>query len=250
MKRLFNAAARRDPGIVQKRIEWETSDPPRALLEYAAAGDLGKVQCLLAAGVDPNAEVMVDMSVDTVMDTPLLAAAGGGHVAVAAALLQAGAQVDKHDDDDYTPLIRAAVENKPEMLVFLHTQGAQINARENIFGHTALQKAARLGRSDAVKVLVGLGADQSLQDSSGKTAEQMICDQYGGNAQQKKDLSASIQKIFEEDRTRKHAQEAARRAAAEKYARDLANAAVLEKDLTVPRSPQDIRRRAPKGGLP
>ncbi len=250
LKRLFNAVARRDPKIMRQRIEWETSDPPRALLEYAAAGDLGKVQSLLKAGVDPNAEVMVDVTVDTVMDTPLLTAAGAGHIAVAAALLRAGAQVDKHDDDDYTPLIRAAVEDKPEMVKFLHEQGAQIDARENIFDHTALQKASRLGRTDTVKMLIALGADQSLRDRSGLTAEQMICDQYGGDTERKKELSATIQKIFDEDRARKNEIEAARRAAAEKYARDLANAAVLENDLTVQRAPQEIRRRTPRGNQP
>lgn len=246
LKRLFKAAARHDPKIVQQRIAWETTDPPRALLEYAAAGDLGKVQSLLKAGVDPNAEVMVDVTVDTVMDTPLLAAAGGGHIAVADALLQAGAQIDKRDDDDYTPLIRAAVEGWPRMVAFLHSKGAQIDARENIFDHTSLQKAARLGRAVTVETLIGLGADQSLRDRSGKTAEEMICDQYGGSVDEKQELSTAIQKSFDQDRARKR--EAA--AAAEQYASDLANAAVLQNDLTLQRTPQDIRRRSPKGSRP
>ena len=235
---------------MQQRIDWETSDPPRALLEYAAAGDLGKVQALLQAGVDPNAEVMVDVSVDTVMDTPLLAAAGAGHVAVADALIAAGALVDKRDDDDYTPLIRAAADGKPGMIVFLHGKGADIDARENIFSHTALHKATRLARPETAETLIALGADQTLCDSSGRTAEQTICDQFGGNVDDKKALTDTIQRVFDADHARKAAIEAERTAAAEKYAHEIATAAVLQNDLTLRAAPQDIRRRPPKGPQP
>lgn len=243
MKRLFTAATRRDPEKVKQCLDWETSDPARALLEYAAIGDLEKVRDLLRAGVDPNAEVMVDVSVDLVKDTPLLAAAGGGHVNVAGALIAGGALVDKRDDDDYTPLIRAAADGWPRMVEFLHGQGADINARENIFNHTALHKATRLGNVRTAEALIALGADQTLCDSSVKTAEQTICDQYGGVGEEKETRTAEIQQAFDNDRAQKTAVEAARVQA-------IANAAILQNDLTISAPPQIIHRRAPKGPRP
>lgn len=245
MRRFFKAALRRDKKAAAMRAGWEKTDPPRALLEYAAAGDLGKVEELLAAGVDPNAGVMMDLTVETVMETPLCAAASGGHVAVARALVAAGAQIDKTSDDGFTPLLNAATNGWPLMAQYLLEQGADIDAREDIFNHTPLHKAARLGRAVTVETLIAAGADQSLCDSSGKTAEEMICDQYGGSAKEKAELTAAIQKAFASDRAMRAARLAEKEAAEKAYARELAQAGELQRDLPLKSAPQ-IRARGRK----
>lgn len=244
MKLPFTSAARSKPDEAQQRIDWETSDPPRALLEYAGIGDVQKVQDLLASGVDPNAEVMINLTVDTVMYTPLLVAAGGGHVAVADMLIAAGAHVDKHDEDDYTPLIRAAADGKADMVAFLRSKGADINAREDIFNHTALHKAVRLGHPETVEKLIALGTDMTLMDKGGQTAEETICDQFGGSPDDRAGKTATIQRIFDTEHNRI---EALQTAEMQKRAEAFANAAVLQNDLTLQAPPQTIRRRTPKG---
>jgi len=245
MRRFFKAALRRDKKAAAMRAEWEKIDPPRALVEYAAAGDLGKVEELLAAGVDPNAEVMMDLTVETVMETPLCAAASRGHVAVAQRLIAAGAQVDKPSEDGFTPLLDAATNGWPLMVQYLHAQGANINARENIFNHTPLHKAARLGRAVTVETLIALGADQSLRDSSGKTAEETICDQSGLATAEKAELAAAIQKAFADDRAARAARIAEKEAAEKAYAQELAQAGELQRDLPLGRGPK-IHRRSRK----
>lgn len=245
MKRFFKAALRRDKNAALQRAAWEKTDPPRALVEYAACGDLAKVDELLLAGVDPNAEVMIDITVDTVMETPLCAAASAGHVAIAHRLIAAGARVDKAADDDFTPLLNAATSGWPEMVTCLHAAGADLNAREDIFSHTPLHKAARLGRSEAVAALIAAGADQTLRDRSGKTAEETICDQSGERDDRKARLTAQIKDIFVQDRARRAAAEKAQRDAADDYARAMAQSAELQADLPVAQPPK-IRTRGRK----
>ncbi|MFN7113986.1 MAG: ankyrin repeat domain-containing protein [Alphaproteobacteria bacterium] len=245
MKRFFKAALRRDKDAAQVRAAWEKTNPPRALLEYASCGDLAKVDALLAAGVDPNAEVMMDITIDTVMETPLCAAASAGHVDIARQLVAAGALVDKPSDDGFTPMLNAATNGWPEMVKYLHEAGANLNAREDIFSHTPLHKAARLARTETVKTLMALGADQTLRDRGGKIAEDTICDQCGSGAAEKAEIKAVIQKIFADDRAAQAAAEKSARDAAAAYARALDQAAELQRDLPLAQ-PAQVRPRRRK----
>lgn len=243
MRRVFNALQRKEARDKARLAGWEKTDPPRALVEYARCGDAEKVSSLLAKGVDPDAEVMIDITVDTVMETPLCAAASAGSISAARLLLDAGAQIDKRDDDGYTPLLRAAVEGAAEMVSFLLEKGADINARENIFDHTPLHKAARLGRKAASAALIAAGADQSLRDSSGKTAEETICDQCGYRPDDKARLRAEIKDIFAQDRARRAAAEKARQDAAAARALAISRAGTLQRDMPLPQTPKNIRKR-------
>jgi len=246
MKRLFSAVARKQAREQQKLLEgWEKTNPPRALLEYAAQDNLEKIDALLAAGVDPNAEVQIDITVDTIMETPLSAAASAGKLRAAQRLIAAGARVDKPVDDNYTPLMKAAVEGWPLMVEYLASQGADIHVREDIFGHTPLHKAARLGRAVAVETLLALGADRLRQDHAGRIAEDTICQQYGGSAADKDELGRAIRKAFDDDTARKAEAAARIEAAHAARAREMAEAAELQRDMQV-RSVATIRPRGPK----
>lgn len=246
----LNAAGRQVKGEAQNDAErelWETTDPARALVEYARLGDLGKVESLLRAGADPNEDVLIDIKVDAITDTPLGVAARHGHLDVVKSLVEAGAAVDNRLEDNFTALIYAAMYGRPQVVDYLLSKGADIHAREDIFGQTALHKAARLGRPGAVDALIAAGADMSLQDDAGLAPDQMVCEQYGGTLADRQPAEDAIRKSFDAYRARLDAAAAARAEAANAYARELAQAAVLQKDVTVHRVPASLRRR---GGGP
>ena len=60
------------------------------------------------------------------MGTALHAACAGGHLSVVHILLQAGANMDVLDRDQYTPLMLAAVENHNAVVKYLVKAGASI----------------------------------------------------------------------------------------------------------------------------
>lgn len=242
MKRLFKALSRKDRHAQAALLaEWEDNDPPRALLEYAALGNVKKLDDLLAKGIDPNAEVMVDVTVDTVMETPLCAAASAGKLESVKRLLAAGAQVDKPAEDNYTPLMCAAVEGRAAVAEYLIAQGADIHVRENIFGHTPLHKAARLGRPVTVERLLAAGASREQGDFLGHIAENTICQQCGGNEEKKEELRRAIQAAFDADT---HARDSVAADAA-RHAQDMARAAELQRDMPLPPAPV-FRKRGPQ----
>jgi len=69
-------------------------------------------------------------------------------------------------DDDPTCLIRAAKDDKTEVLASLLAHGAEVNATD-IRGRTALSFAAGRGFADAVRQLLAAGADKHLKDRRG-----------------------------------------------------------------------------------
>jgi ankyrin repeat protein len=95
--------------------------------------------------------------------TALLIAAQEGAADVVEALLQAGADVNKVDEDGDAPLTVAASAPIAAMLI---ERGADVNWA-NRFGATALWLAAKGGRVDVVKVLLQAGADVNKADENG-----------------------------------------------------------------------------------
>jgi ankyrin repeat protein len=88
---------------------------------------------------------------------------------VLARLVEAGARLDA---DPYrgTPLIWAAVCNRPEAVAWLLDCGADINQKATFGGlsHgqgiTALHMAAQYGQLEVVRLLVKRGADRTIKD--------------------------------------------------------------------------------------
>ena len=68
-----------------------------------------------------------------------------------------------------SPLITAAVFNKPEMAKLLIDAGADINFQNND-GSTALISAAFFGRPEIVKMLLDKGADKTIKNKYNTTA--------------------------------------------------------------------------------
>lgn len=81
--------------------------------------------------------------------------------------------IDFNQED---PLHEAAVDlfgdhpNRPELIRALVRGGAKINEKK--YGRTALHVAAAEGRRDIVKVLLELGADATIKNDDGETADQ------------------------------------------------------------------------------
>ena len=147
-----------------------------ALTEAAIIGSAPVIEALLKAGADPNTK-------NPEGETPLMAVARAGKVDAASRLLEAGADViAKEEWGGQTALMWAAAQSQPEMVKFLSSKGADLNARGvirqwerkviteprpkdmNKGGFTPLLYAAREGCVECARHLVAAGADRDLED--------------------------------------------------------------------------------------
>ena len=103
--------------------------------------------------------------------TPLHEASHRGHVATAAALLEAGAAPDARDYAEYTPLL-VAVTHMPRSFVqlveVLLNAGASVNACSDD-GRTALWLSAKTGHEEAISLLIARGARVNTVTDFGST---------------------------------------------------------------------------------
>jgi ankyrin repeat protein len=104
--------------------------------------------------------------------TSLHAAVFWNHVAVVNLLLsEMRAQVDPGDKYGQTPLMRAALDGKEEMVEKLLLHGAKVDACD-LDQRTALMLAANRNRLGTVKLLLQQGkANRLLADKNGRTAK-------------------------------------------------------------------------------
>jgi hypothetical protein len=109
--------------------------PSVGLQEAAARGDLPTVKQHIAAG--SNLEEKDPMG----GSTPLITAAVFGHVEVARALIEAGADVNTRNNEGSTPLHTAAFLCHPEIVEALLANRAEKSIRNNA-GATALESVA------------------------------------------------------------------------------------------------------------
>ena len=147
-----------------------------ALTEAAIIGSAPVIEALLKAGADPNTK-------NPEGETPLMAVARAGKVDAATRLLEAGADVNaKEEWGGQTALMWAAAQSQAEMVKFLASKGADLNARGvirqwerkviteprpkdmNKGGFTPLLYAAREGCVECARHLVAAGADRDLED--------------------------------------------------------------------------------------
>ena len=118
----------------------------KKVLEYIESG-LGKFNATDKGGV-----------------TLLSAAVEAGDAETTTGLLELGAQVERVDRVNRTPLMYAARSKNPETIQILIDAGADIQARDRL-GNTPLSWAAGFGTSDGVQVLIDAGADANTVDT-------------------------------------------------------------------------------------
>ena len=130
------------------------ADPNKEFIKAAKSGNTEKLKVLLEA--DPNAI----HARDTDGSTALHCATWKGHKAVVAFLLDAGADVNIHNNNDHwgtTPLHAAAHANQATIAQMLIDNGADVNARDRE-GRTPLDHTTFHKAKAAAKVLQNSGA--------------------------------------------------------------------------------------------
>lgn len=138
----------------------------RAILDAAFWGDLPKLQGLLGQDSSLANAASAGDHYETGV-TPLHLAACGGHLAVAQALLAAGAAVNAMARDG-SPLSVAVWEGKTALVALLLKQGATARASAPN-GETALHAAAYKGSVETGRLLIAHGADVNCRTTHGTT---------------------------------------------------------------------------------
>jgi uncharacterized protein len=138
-----------------------------ALYIAARAGDSAATQMLLAAGADANAALPASG------ETVLMTAAKAGDPDVVRALLTGGVSgVSLAQLGEARAAARVAEAAGYSLLPnsAIATNYADVNARERLYGRTALMIAAVEGHAEAVRLLVEAGTDLNIVDEEGSTA--------------------------------------------------------------------------------
>ena len=150
-------------------VDGVRSMEPKALTIQMAAkhGNLPAVRALLQSGVNPDEYIDgLHEAGKTPICTALHIAAGAGHMGVAKALIEAGADVNKQetlDDQGKTPLMLAAASGHTPVIMELIRAGANVNfatpPSPHIRAITALLVAVLNGHEACVLALIHAGAD-------------------------------------------------------------------------------------------
>lgn len=117
---------------------------------------------LLEAGADPN-------TADSSRRTPLHLAVERNLPETAAALLKAGAKPDARDKDGWTPLHHAAAKNQVKTAAILLERGANPMTLSEL-GGTPLHEAAASGGAEMIRLLLDHKVDPALKSKQGVTA--------------------------------------------------------------------------------
>jgi hypothetical protein len=143
----------------------EEKEPAPLLGEFLQAlwqEDLTRVENMLKAGIDPNAQTSTG-------NRPLLIAAKKGNPRLLEILIAHGAQVDAPDRNGLTALMAAASMGLAPNVRVLISAGANLNVRDEK-GSTPLSWATISGHPQVVEILLAHGADEKVKNKDGYTA--------------------------------------------------------------------------------
>jgi len=140
----------------------------QSIFDAARQGNIEAADRCLQAGADVNAA-----SREREAWTPLIVAAGHGHLEMVRHLLARGADVNgcvpRGEYRGWTPLMRASWGGHPEVARLLVDSGADVNLA-NDYGGTALMHASVEGHPSVVRLLLASGARVDAEDNNGLTA--------------------------------------------------------------------------------
>ena len=147
--------------IKQGRGQFDAADPSGvSLLSTAAqAGDSSTVLGLLELGAQVE-------RVDRVNRTPLMYAARSKNPEVIEILIQAGGDIQARDRLGNTPLSWAAGFGTPDVVQALIDEGADANTVDTVLGYTPLLWASGFGDSTSIPILLEAGADVNVNDTA------------------------------------------------------------------------------------
>jgi ankyrin repeat protein len=140
-------------------VDATRGDGMTALHWAAESGQLDMAHLLLKANANADATTRIGGY------TPLHLASRAGHVDIVNRLLDTGVEVDaRTTTSGVTPLhLAAAAIGGADAVRALLDRGANPNARESSAGQTPLMFAASRNHTEAVRVLLALGADPSIR---------------------------------------------------------------------------------------
>ena len=149
--------------LLQRGFDANTLSPDgeHGLLLALRESSLKVVQVLLGW---PKTQVETRNAVD---ESPLMMAAFKGHIEIVRALIARGADINK---TGWTPLHYAATGSHNTIVSLLLEEHAYIDA-ESPNGTTPLMMAAQYGSAATVRQLLEAGADASLKNQLGLTAQ-------------------------------------------------------------------------------
>lgn len=127
------------------------------LFVAAAAGQVERVDALLAQGADVNAK-------NAIGRTPLMGAASAGNVRIIRKLLAFGADPNAADNRGITALMEAATNGFEPAAKALIDAGADVNAK-NAAGLSVLERTKKGGQGRIVALLEAAGAGAGASSS-------------------------------------------------------------------------------------
>jgi ankyrin repeat protein len=149
--------------VNSRTINWKEGDQRETLLHYAIRFEhLEVVKILIERGADMNIGDNDEM-------TPLHKAAYRGLLEISEYLLSKGASLSVKDRYGVSPLHLAAARGHNKVMSLLLDRGADINLPDND-GETPLHRAAKNGYPKAVSFLLEKGANPDIGDEQGRTA--------------------------------------------------------------------------------
>jgi ankyrin repeat protein len=143
-------------------VDAPSIDGTTPVMFAAGNGHLGLVRMLVESGADLSAAAD-DGS------TAVMYAARGGHRECLDYLVSEGAETSAVDSNGQTVLMYAAGSGHASLVSHLVDLGLDVNARERGMNASALTFAAGLGHTATVEALLKAGADPGLSDASGWT---------------------------------------------------------------------------------
>ncbi len=149
----------------------KTSQNIDTLFNAALDGDIETVKQFIENGFDVNEPNQDEQSL-------LMLAGFNGHTALCEYLIKSGAHIEARENNGRTALMFASTGPFPETVRLLLKNNANPNSIDRLEHFTPLMHAAAEGHFEVVKILLDHGADSSLKDVDGDTAES-FADQKG-----------------------------------------------------------------------
>ena len=179
---LITAASSGDPAGIKillahgADVDAKDSNGWSALANAAITGHADAIKLLLAGKAKVNVK---DKDGRVGMTDPLIAAIFSGHSDTAAVLLDHGADIHaKVDRNGMTALIAAAFRGDVAAVKLLLARGARVDEKDD-HGRTVLMAAVDSGHAEAAKLLIEHGADVNAKDEKWGIPALMKAAQYG-----------------------------------------------------------------------